>query len=122
VIIGRRSAAEERDPFAGLLDLVSDDFRDDRAAVVREELKQYLRRLPRHAPVRAPAHARRQHRVPVSGLRRWQLTVGTLGARGGGCGGIATLPGRIEVALELRLEGDEWKVNARRVGSPRGRG
>ena len=65
VIAAGEAAAEARD-LAGILEhVVSGEFRDDRGGG-RDELKQYAARLPRHAPVGAPADARRQRRISVS--------------------------------------------------------
>jgi hypothetical protein len=108
VIMAGEAAAEERD-LAGLLDLVSDDFRDDRGGG-REELKQYLRGyLVMHQSVHLLTRVD-SIEFPYRDYARVQLTVGTLGREAAGAAAFDVAGDVYEVALELRLEGDEWKV------------
>ena len=108
VIMAGEAAAEERD-LAGLLDLVSDDFRDDRGGG-REELKQYLRGyLVMHQSVHLLTRID-SIEFPYRDYARMQLTVGTLGREAAGAAAFDVAGDVYEVALELRLEGDEWKV------------
>ena len=108
VIAAGEAAAEERD-LAGLMDLVSDGFRDDRGGG-REELQQYLRGyLVMHQSVHLLTRVDGIE-FPYRDYARVQLTVGTLGREAAGAPAFDVAGDVYEVALELRLEGDEWKV------------
>jgi len=108
VIMAGEAAAEERD-LAGLLDLVSDDFRDDRGGG-REELKQYLRGyLVMHQSVHLLTRID-SIEFPYRDYARVQLTVGTLGREAAGAAAFDVAGDVYDVALELHLEGDGWKV------------
>ena len=108
VIAAGEAAAEERD-LAGLMDLVSDGFRDDRGGG-REELKQYLRGyLVMHQSVHLLTRIDGIE-FPYRDYARVRLTVGTLGREAAGAAAFDVAGDVYEVALELRLEGDEWKV------------
>jgi hypothetical protein len=108
VIAAGEAAAEARE-LAGILDLVSDDFRDDRGGG-REELKQYLRGyLVTHTSVHLLTRIG-SIEFPYRDYARVQLTVGTLGREAAAATGFDVAGDVYDVALELQLEGDEWKV------------
>jgi len=106
VIAAGEAAAEERD-LAGILELVSENYRDDRGGD-REELRQYLRGyLVMHQSVHLLTRIDAIE-FPYRDYARVQLTVGTLGRE---AAGAIELAGDVyDVALELALEGDEWRV------------
>jgi hypothetical protein len=82
VIAAGEAAAEERD-LAGLMELVSDGFRDDRGGG-REELKQYLRGyLVMHQSVHLLTRIDGIE-FPYRDYARVRLTVGTLGREAAG--------------------------------------
>ena len=108
VIAAGEAAAEERD-LAGLMDLVSDGFRDDRGGG-REELKQYLRGyLVMHQSVHLLTRVD-SIEFPYRDYARVQLTVGTLGREAAGAAAFDVAGDVYDVALELQFEGDGWKV------------
>ena len=119
VIMAGEVAAEERD-LAGLMDLVSDGFRDDRGGG-REELKQYLRGyLVMHQSVHLLTRVD-SIEFPYRDYARVQLTVGTLGREAAGATAFDVAGDVYDVALELQLEGDGWKV-VRAAWAPKRRG
>jgi len=108
VIAAGEAAAEERD-LAGILALVSGEFRDDRGGG-RDELKQSLRGyLVMHQSVHLLTRID-SIEFPYRDYARVQLTVGTLGREAAGATAFDVAGDAYDVALELQLEGDEWKV------------
>jgi len=108
VIAAGESAAEARD-LGGLLELVSPEFRDEHGGG-RDELKQYLRGyLVTHPSVHVLTRVEGVE-FPYRDYARVQLTVGTLGRDGTSVSSADLAADVNDVALELRLEGDEWRV------------
>ena len=108
VIAAGEAAAEERD-LGGILELVSENYRDDDGAG-RDELAQYLRGyLVTHQSV----HLLTRIDViefPYRDYARVWLTVGTLGREAAGATAFDFAGDVYDVALELALEGDDWRV------------
>jgi hypothetical protein len=101
-------AAEARD-LAGLMALVSPDFRDGRGGD-REELKRYLRGyLVMHQSVHLLTRIESVE-FPYDDFARVRLTVGTLGRESAAATAFDLAADVHDVALELKLEGDDWRV------------
>ena len=108
VVAEGESAAEARD-LAGLMALVSPDFQDGRGGD-REELKRYLRGyLVMHQSVHLLTRIESVE-FPYEDYARVRLTVGTLGRESAAATAFDLAADVHDVALELRLEGDEWRV------------
>lgn len=118
VIVAGEAAAEARD-LGGLLEQVSPEFRDEHGGG-REELKQYLRGyLVTHPSVHVLTRVESVE-FPYRDYARVQLTVGTLGRETASATSFELAADVNDVALELRLEGDEWRV-VRAAWGPRRR-
>lgn len=108
VIAAGETAAEARD-LTGLLEHVSPAFRDGRGGG-REELKQYLRGyLVMHPSVHLLTIVESVE-FPYRDYARVQLKVGTLGRETAGAASLDLAADVHDVALELQLEDDAWKV------------
>lgn len=102
------TAAEARD-LSGVLEHVSGEFRDGQGAG-REELRQavaaYLLTHPSvHLVTRVTSIE-----FPYRDLARVRMDVGSIARESDGGASLGIAADAKEVALELRLEGDEWKV------------
>ena len=102
------AAAEARD-LSGVLEHVSEDYRDERGGG-REELRQYLRGyFVMHQSVHLLTRVESVE-FPYRDYARVRLTLGTLG-REVDAGTAFDLAADVhDVALELRLEDDAWRV------------
>lgn len=108
VIAAGEAAAEARD-LSGILEHVSPAFRSDSGGGP-DELKQYLRGyLVMHQAVHLLTRVDRIE-FPYRDYARVQLTVGTLGRESVGATGFDLAADLHDVALELKLEDDAWKV------------
>lgn len=108
VIAAGEAAAEERD-LGGILELVSENYRDENGAG-RDELGQYLRGyLVTHQSVHLLTRIDGIE-FPYRDYARVRLTVGTLGREAAGATAFELAGDVYDVALELALEGDEWRV------------
>jgi len=108
VVAAGESAAESRD-LGGLMALVSPEFRDGRGGD-REELKRYLRGyFVMHQSVHLLTRIESVE-FPYEDYARVQLTVGALGRESAAATAFDLAADVHDVALELRLEGDEWRV------------
>jgi hypothetical protein len=102
------SAAESRD-LARLIALVSSDFQDGRGGD-REELKRYLRGyFVVHQSVNLLTRIEAVE-FPYEDYARVRLTVGALGRESAPATAFDVAADVHDVALELRLEGDDWRV------------
>jgi hypothetical protein len=108
VVAAGESAAESRD-LGGLMQLVSPDFHDARGGD-REELRRYLRGyLVMHQSVHLLTRIESVE-FPYEDYARVRLTVGALGRESEAETTFDVAADVHEVALELRLEGDDWRV------------
>jgi hypothetical protein len=108
VIAEGERAAEARD-LAGLMALVSPDFGDGQRGD-REELKRYLRGyLVMHQSVHLLTRIESVE-FPYEDYARVRLAVGTLGRESAAATAFDLAADVHDVALELKLEGDEWRV------------
>ena len=108
VVAEGESAAEARD-LGGLMGLVSPDFQDGRGGD-REELTRYLRGyLVMHQSVHLLTRIESVE-FPYEDYARVQFTVGALGRESAAATALDVAADVHEVALELRLEGDDWRV------------
>jgi hypothetical protein len=108
VIAEGERAAEARD-LAGLMALVSPEFRDGRGGD-REELKRYLRGyLVMHQSVQLLMRVESLE-FPYEDYARVGLTVGTLGRESAAATAFDLAADVHVVSLELKLEGDDWRV------------
>jgi hypothetical protein len=108
VVAAGEAAAEARD-LGELMALVSRDFRDGQGQG-REELRQYLRAyLVMHPTVHVLTRVDSVD-FPYRDLARVRLTVGLLGRESADAAVFDVAADAQDVALELRLEGDEWRV------------
>jgi len=101
-------AAEARD-LGGLMALVSPDFQDARGGD-REELRRFLRGyFVMHQSVHLLTRIESVE-FPYEDYARVRLTVGALGRESEAETTFDVAADVHEVALELRLEGDDWRV------------
>jgi hypothetical protein len=101
-------AAEARD-LGGLMALVAPDFQDARGGD-REELRRYLRGyFVMHQSVHLLTRIESVE-FPYEDYARVRLTVGALGRESAAATAFDLAADVHDVALELRLEGDEWRV------------
>jgi hypothetical protein len=101
-------AAEARD-LGGLMALISPAFQDGRGGD-REELKRYLRGyFVMHQSVHLLTRIESVE-FPYEDYARVRLTVGALGRESESATAFDLAADVHDVALELRLEGDEWRV------------
>ncbi len=108
VVAEGERAAEARD-LAGLMALVSPEFQDGRGGD-REELKRYLRGyLVMHQSVHLLIRIESVE-FPYEDYARMRLTVGTLGRESAAANAFDLAADAHDVALELKLEGDDWRV------------
>ncbi len=108
VITEAERAAEARD-LAALMALVSPGF-DNGQGDGREELKRALRGyLVMHPSVHLLTRIESLE-FPYEDYARVRLTVGTLGRESAGATAFDLAADVHDVALEFRLEGDEWRV------------
>jgi len=108
VIAEAERAAEARD-LAGLMELVAPDFQDGRGGD-REELKRYLRGyLVVHQSVHLLTRVESLE-FPYDDYARVRVTVGTLGRESSAATAFDLAADVHDVALELKLEGDDWRV------------
>ena len=108
VIAEAERAAEARD-LAGLMALVSPGFEDGQGGD-REELKRSLRGyLVMHPSVHLLTRVESLE-FPYEDYARVRLTVGTLGRGSTAATAIDLAADVHDVALELKLEGDDWRV------------
>jgi hypothetical protein len=108
VIAEAERAAEARD-LAGLMALVSPGFQDGQGGD-REELKRTLRGyLVMHQSVHLLTRVESLE-FPYTEYARVHLTVGTLGRESAAATAFDLAADVHDVALELKLEGDEWRV------------
>jgi len=108
IVAEGESAAESRD-LARLIALVSPDFQDGRGGD-REELKRYLRG---YFVVHQSVHLLTRIEAvefPYEDYARVRLTVGALGRESAAATAFDVAADVHDVALELRLEGDDWRV------------
>ncbi len=112
VIDRAEAAAEERD-LSGILEHVSAGFQDGQGGG-REELKQSVAAyLLTHPAVHLVTRVESVE-FPYRDLARVVLTVGSLARDGTDESSLDFAADVKEVALELRLEGDAWKVTRAR--------
>jgi hypothetical protein len=117
VVAAGETAAEARD-LGELMALVSRDFRDGQGQG-REELRQYLRGyLVTHPSVHVLTRIESVE-FPYRDLARVRLTVGLLGRESADAAEFDLAADVQDVVLELRLEGDEWRVVRHGGGSSR---
>ena len=117
VIAEAERAAEARD-LAGLMALVSPGFQDGQGGD-REELKRSLRGyLVMHPSVHLLTRVE-SLKFPYEDYARVRLTVGTLGRESSAATAFDLAADVHDVALELRLEGDDWRVVRAAWGSRR---
>ena len=117
VVAEGEGAAESRD-LGGLMALVSPDFRDGRGGD-REELERYLRGyLLMHQSVHLLTRIESVE-FPYQDYARVRLTVGTLGRESAAATAFDLAADVHDVALELKLEGDDWRVVRAEWGSAR---
>jgi len=108
VIAEAERAAEARD-LAGLMALVSPGFQDGQGGD-REELKRTLRGyLVMHQSVHLLTRVESLE-FPYTDYARVHLMVGTLGRESAAATAFDLAADVHDVALELKLEGDEWRV------------
>jgi hypothetical protein len=108
VIAAGERAAEDRD-LSAILEHVSPSFRDAQGGG-RDELAQYLRAyLVTHPTVHLLTRIDSVE-FPYRDFARVRLTLGGVGREANGVGGLALDADVKEIALELVLEGDGWKV------------
>ena len=108
VIAEAERAAEARD-LAGLMALVSPGFQDQQGGD-REALKHSLRGyLVMHPSVHLLIRIESLE-FPYEDYARVRLTVGTLGRESATAAEFDLAADVNDVALELKLEGDEWRV------------
>ena len=108
VIAAGEAAAEARD-LSGILEHVSPAFQDENGGG-RDELKQYLRGyLVTHQSVHLVTRVT-SVAFPYRDYARVRLQVGTLGRETAGAAAFDLAGDVYDVALELQLEGDGWKV------------
>jgi len=108
VITEAERAAEARD-LAGLMALVSPVFRDGQGGD-RDELQHTLRGyLVMHQSVHLLTRVESLE-FPYKDYARVRLMVGTLGRESAAATAFELAADVHEVALELKLEGDEWRV------------
>ena len=108
VIAAGEAAAEARD-LSGIFEHVSPAFRDEHGGGP-DELKQYLRGyFVMHQSVHVLTRVESVE-FPYRDYARVQLTVGTLGRDTAAATSFDLAADVNDVALELRLEGDEWRV------------
>jgi hypothetical protein len=117
VVAEGERAAEARD-LGGLMALVSPDFQDGRGGD-REELKRYLRGyFVMHQSVHLLTRIESVE-FPYEDYARVRLTIGALGRESAAATALDLAADVHDVALELRLEGDEWRVVRAEWGSAR---
>jgi hypothetical protein len=117
VIAEGERAAEARD-LAALMALVSPGFQDGQGGD-REELKRSLRGyLVMHPSVHLLIRVESLE-FPYVDYARVRLTVGTLGRESASASAFDLAADVNDVALELKLEGDEWRVVRAAWGSSR---
>jgi hypothetical protein len=108
VIAAGERAAEARD-LSAILEHVSPSFQDAQGGG-RDELTQSLRAyLVTHPTVHLLTRVE-SIEFPYRDFARVRLTVGGLGREVDGAGSLALDADVKEIALELALEGDGWKV------------
>jgi hypothetical protein len=108
VVAAGESAAESRD-VGELMALVASDFQDGRGGD-REELERYLRGyFLMHQSVHLLTRIESVE-FPYADYARARLTVGALGRESSAATTLELAADVHDVALELRLEGDEWRV------------
>lgn len=108
VVTAGESAAESRD-VGELMALVASDFQDGRGGD-REELERYLRGyFLMHQSVHLLTRIDSVE-FPYADYARARLTVGALGRESSAATTLDLAADVHDVALELRLEGDEWRV------------
>jgi hypothetical protein len=108
VVAEGERAAEARD-LGGLMALVAPDFQDARGGD-REELRRYLRGyFVMHQSVHLLTRIVSVE-FPYEDYARVRLTVGALGRESAAATAFDVAADVHDVALELRLEGDEWRV------------
>ena len=108
VIAEAERAAEARD-LAGLMALVSPGFQDGQGGD-REALKRTLRGyLVMHPTVHLLIRVESLE-FPYEDYARVRLTVGSLGRESAAATAFDLAADVNDVALELKLEGDEWRV------------
>jgi hypothetical protein len=108
VIAEAERAAEARD-LAGLMTLVSPGFRDGQGGD-REELERSLRGYLVMHPALHLLTRVESLEFPYEDYARVRLTVGTLGREAAAATAFDLAADVHEVALELKLEGDDWQV------------
>jgi hypothetical protein len=108
VVAEGERTAEARD-LGGLMALVAPDFQDARGGD-REELRRYLRGyFVMHQSVHLLTRIDSVE-FPYEDYARVRLTVGALGRGSEAATAFDVAADVHEVALELRLEGDDWRV------------
>ena len=108
VVAEGERAAEARD-LGELMGLVASDFQDGRGGG-REELERYLRGyFVMHQSVHLLTRIDSVE-FPYEDYARVRLAVGTLGRESAAATAFDLATDVHDVALELRLEGDEWRV------------
>ena len=101
-------AAEARD-LSGVLEHVSEDYRDARGGG-RDELRQYLRGyFVMHQSVHLLTRIESVE-FPYRDYARVRLTLGTLGREAAGATAFDVAADVHDVVLELQLEDDGWRV------------
>lgn len=102
------AAAEARD-LSGVLEHVSEDYRDARGGG-RDELRQYLRGyFVMHQSVHLLTRVESVE-FPYRDYARVRLTLGTLGREAAGATALDLAADVHDVVLELQLEDDAWRV------------
>jgi hypothetical protein len=108
VIAAGEAAAEDRD-LAGILEHVSPAFRDEQGRGA-DELEQYLRGyLVMHQSVRLLTRIESVE-FPYRDYARVRLKLGTLGREASDAASLELAADVHDVALELKLEDQAWKV------------
>jgi hypothetical protein len=108
VIDAAEKAAEERD-VSDTMDLVADDYRDDRGldkAQLRDFVRAYYFTHPRIELLVTTGEVE----FPGNGIAQVRVDFVFVGTQTSGAGGAALAGDRESLQVELRRRGSEWKV------------